>query len=288
MTDLSEEDVKLRFITPALVKSGWRKEHIRMEYFFTDGQILVEGKKTRRGYRKKADYLLLKNGIFPLAVVEAKNLNQSAESGLQQAMNYAQILHVPFAFSSNGKYFVEHDFFTGKEKIFSMKDFPSDIELWQRYISAKNFNDAQEKIILTPDHFDIFKKTKPRYYQRIAIDKTVQAVAEGKKRLLLVMATGTGKTFTAFQIVWKLLKSKKVRRVLYLADRNVLIDQTIQNDFKPLEKVLCKVKDKKLDSAYQVFMSLYHQLAGDEGDEPFRQFKPDFFDLIMSAQFISA
>ena len=196
-------------------------------------------------------------------------------------MNYAQILHVPFAFSSNGKYFVEHDFLTGKEKIFSMKDFPSENALWQRYIFVKNFDTAQEKIILTPDHFDIFKKTKPRYYQRIAIDKTVQAVAEGKKRLLLVMATGTGKTFTAFQIVWKLLKSKKVQRVLYLADRNVLIDQTIINDFKPLEKVLCKVKDKKLDSAYQVFMSLYHQLAGDEGNEPFRQFKPEFFDLII-------
>lgn len=281
MTDLSEEDVKLRFITPALVKSDWRKDHIRMEYFFTDGQILVEGKKTRRGNRKKADYLLLKNGIFPLAVVEAKNLNHSAESGLQQAMNYAQILHVPFAFSSNGKYFVEHDFLTGREKNIHLDKFPTEIELWQRYISAKNFDAAQEKIILTPDHFDIFKKVTPRYYQRIAIDKTVQAVAKGLKRILLVMATGTGKTFTAFQIVWKLLQSKKVQRVLYLADRNVLIDQTIGNDFKPLEKVLCKVKDKKLDSAYQVFMSLYHQLAGDEGDEPFRQFKPEFFDLII-------
>ena len=281
MADLSEEDVKLNFITPALKKAGWTTNHIRMEYSFTDGQILVEGKRTRRGKQKRADYLLLKIGRFPLAVVEAKNLNHSAESGLQQAMDYAKILQVPFAFSSNGKYFVEHDFLTGLERKFSTDQFPTENELWQRYLSAKNLNDEQEKILLTPDHFDFFKKTKPRYYQRIAIDKTVQAVAEGLKRILLVMATGTGKTFTSFQIVWKLIQSKKVRRVLYLADRNILIDQTIGNDFKPLEKVLCKVEHKKLDSAYQVFMSLYHQLAGDEGDEPFRQFKPEFFDLII-------
>ena len=278
---MSEKDVKRNFITPALEKSGWFNSHIRMEYPFTDGQILVEGKRPRRGKQKRADYLLLKSGRFPLAVVEAKNLNHSAESGLQQAMNYAQILQIPFAFSSNGKYFVEHDFLTGQERNIPIDKFPTENELWQRYLSAKNLNDAQKKIILTPDHFDFFKKTKPRYYQRIAIDKTVQAVAEGQKRILLVMATGTGKTFTAFQIIWKLLNSKKVQRVLYLADRNILIDQTIINDFKPFEKVLCKVEHKKLDSSYKVFMSLYHQLAGDEGDEPFRQFKPEFFDLVI-------
>lgn len=281
MLDLSEEDVKLRFITPALEKAGWLKNHIRMEYFFTDGQILVKGKKIQRGKKNKADYLLLKNGSFPLAVLEAKNLNHTPDAGFQQAMNYAKILQVPFAFSSNGQKFVEHDFLTGKEKVFNMDEFPSETELWQRYLSSKNLNPAQEKIILTHDHYDISKNISPRYYQRIAIDKTVQAVVDGQKRILLVMATGTGKTFTAFQIVWKLLKSDKVRRVLYLADRNILIDQTISNDFKPFEKITCKVEHKKLDSAYEVFMSLYHQLAGDEGDEPFRQFKPEFFDLII-------
>ena len=274
---LSEEDVKYRYITVALEKAGWRKENISMEYF-TAGQILVEGNVVRRGNKKRVDYLLRKTGGFPLAVVEAKKLVYTPEKGLQQAMDYAMTLHVPFAYSSNGKKFVEHDFLTGKEREFSMREFPSEEELWKRYCEGKNFSLAQEEIILTRDHY---KDKTPRYYQRIAINNVIQAVAKGQRRLLLVMATGTGKTFTAFQIVWRLLQAHVVSRVLYLADRNILIDQTMIQDFKPLESVMCKIRNKKLDSSYQVFMSLYHQLAGEEGEEPFRQFKPEFFDLII-------
>ena len=277
--ELSEEDVKLRYIT--IEKVGWRKENIRMEYPFTDGQILIKGNIIERGKNKKADYLLIKNREIPLAVVEAKNLEHTADSGLQQAMDYALILHVPFAYSSNGEKFIEHDFLTGREREIPMDSFPTEKELWQRYCAGKRISPAQEQIILTPDHYDPLKDKTPRYYQRIAIDSVIQAVTEGEKRLLLVMATGTGKTFTAFQIVWKLLRAHVVSRVLYLADRNVLIDQTMAQDFKPLEKIMCKIKNKLLDSSYQVFMSLYHQLAGEEGDEPFRQFKPEFFDLII-------
>ena len=281
ISQLSEEDIKNRYITPALEKSGWKKEYMRMEYPFTAGQILIGGNVVERGKQKKADYLLRKNGEFPLAVVEAKKLEYTADSGLQQAIDYATVLHVPFAYSSNGEKFIEHDFLTGIEREFAMDEFPTEEELWRRYCANKKFQPAQEKIILTPDHYDSVKNKTPRYYQRIAIDSVIQAVAEGQKRLLLVMATGTGKTFTAFQIVWKLLKSRTVRRVLYLADRNILIDQTMAQDFKPLEKVMCKIQNKQLDSAYEVFMSLYHQLAGEDGEEPFRQFKPEFFDLII-------
>ena len=192
----------------------------------------------------------MKNETVPLAIVEAKNLKQTAAAGLQQAMNYAEVLNVPFAYSSNGKNFVEHDFLTGKEKIFSMAEFPSEAELWDRFLTAKKFSADQEKIILTPDYVDAMKKIKLRYYQRNAIDRTVQAVADGQKRILLVMATGTGKTLTAFQIIWKLLQAGKVNRVLYLADRNILIDQTMQQDFSPLKKIMCKVQNKKLDSSF--------------------------------------
>lgn len=278
--NLSDEDVKLRYITPAILNAGWKFENIRMEYF-TDGQILVRGNVVERGDRKRVDYLLRKDGKFPLAVVEAKKIEHTADSGLQQAMNYAEILHVPFAYSSNGKKFIEHDFLTGNEREFSMNEFPKEAELWRRYCTDKKFSPVQEKIILTPDHYDSLKDRTPRYYQRIAIDSTIQAVAEGRRRLWLVMATGTGKTFTAFQIVWKFLQARVVSRVLYLADRNVLIDQTMAQDFKPLEKIMCKIKNKQLDSSYQVFMSLYHQLACEDDDESFRQFKPEFFDLVI-------
>ena len=279
--NLSEEDVKFRFITSAIEKAGWKKENIRMEHYFTEGQIFVNGNKVQRGKAKKADYLLLKDGIIPLAVIEAKKLKNTPDSGLQQAMNYAEILNLPFAYSCNGEKFVEHDFFTGKERQFLLNEFPTENELWQRYCESKDITNDQEKILLESDYRNVMQNRIARYYQRIAIDKTVQAVAQGKKRNLIVLATGTGKTFVAFQIVWKLLQSGSVKRVLYLADRNFLIDQTIQQDFSPLKKVMCKVQNKKLDSSYKVFMSLYHQLAGEEGEEPFRQFQPTFFDLII-------
>lgn len=282
MKKLTEEDIKYRHITPAIEQAGWTKSQVLMEYFFTDGQVLVRGNTVKRGKRKKADYLLThKDGQLPLAIVEAKDADHSIGAGLQQAMDYAEILNIPFAYSSNGSGFIEHDFFTGAENELELDKFPDEDELWARYMKGKCFNDAQEKIVAEPDYFDTFSQKKPRYYQRIAINKTLEAVAKGQDRILLVMATGTGKTFTAFQIIWKLLKTGIVKRVLYLADRNILIDQTMQQDFKPFEKIMTKVQDKKLDSSYEIYMSLYQQLAGDNGIEPFREFQPEFFDLII-------
>lgn len=188
-TVLSEEDVKFRFIAPAIEKSGWKKENIRMEHYFTEGQIFVNGNNVQRGKAKKADYLLLKDGIIPLAVIEAKKMEYTPDSGLQQAMNYAEILNLPFAYSCNGKLFVEHDFLTGKEKQFPLNEFPKENELWQRYCESKGITNDQEKILLESDYRDAMQNRTARYYQRIAIDKTVQAVAQGQKRNLIVLAT---------------------------------------------------------------------------------------------------
>jgi type I restriction enzyme R subunit len=282
MPRLTEEDIKNRFITPAIENAGWKKDQVFMEYFFTDGQMIVRGKRARRGKKKKADYLLTySKGLVPLAIVEAKDKSQSIGSGMQQSIEYAEILNIPFAYSSNGEGFLEHDFLTGKESKLSLEEFPTEEELWNRYKHGKGFNDTQGEIISAPDHYDPFKDMRPRYYQRIAIQKTIEAIAKGQDRILLVMATGTGKTYTAFQIIWKLLQTKTAKRILFLADRNILIDQTMQQDFSPLDKVMTKIKNKDLDSSYEVYMSLYHQLAGDEGVEPFREFKPEFFDVII-------
>lgn len=282
MAKFTEEDIKLRYITPAIQQAGWDKSQFRMEYFFTDGQVLVRGKVVRRGARKKADYILMsKSGNLPLAIIEAKDNEHSIGSGMQQAIEYAQILDVPFAYSSNGDAFLEHDFFTGKERELELNEFPSEEELWKRYIAGKNLDKKQEEIVTEPFYLDTFNPRAPRYYQRVAIQKTIEAISKGQKRILIVMATGTGKTLTAFQIIHKLWKTRTVKKVLYLADRNILIDQTMQQDFKPFDKIMTKIQDKKPDSAYEIYMSLYHQLAGDDGDEPFREFEPSFFDLII-------
>lgn len=282
MKKLTEEDIKNRFITPAIEQSGWVKEQVLMEYFFTDGQVLVRGNTVKRGKRKKADYLLThKDGQLPLAIIEAKDADHTVGDGLQQAMDYAKILNIPFAYSSNGSGFVEHDFLLGSERDIDLDSFPSEKELWDRFISGKDISPEQEMIITEPNYYDAFSQKKPRYYQRVAIDRTLEAISKGQKRILLVMATGTGKTFTAFQIIWKLLNTRTIKRVLYLADRNILIDQTMQQDFKPFEKIMTKIQGKILDSSYEVYMSLYQQLAGDNGEEPFREFKPEFFDLII-------
>lgn len=282
MNKLTEEDIKHRYITPAIEKSGWEKNQFRMEYFFTDGQVLVMGKVVKRGQRKKADYLLLsKHGNIPLAIVEAKDNTQSIGSGMQQAIEYSHILDIPFAYSSNGNGFLEHDFFKGAEREISLDQFPSDDELWHRYVKGKNLHSESTKYIEEPFHLDVNNLREPRYYQRVAIQKTMEAIAEDKKRILLVMATGTGKTFTAFQIIHKLWKTRTVKKVLYLADRNILIDQTMQQDFKPFSRVMTKIQDRNPDSAYEIYMSLYHQLSGDEDKEPFKEFENSFFDLII-------
>lgn len=285
---LSEEDIKNRYITPALESSGWTKKQTRMEFTikekneFTDGKIIIKGRKAKRGNRKSADYLLFHKNNYPLAIVEAKDATKDVAHGIQQAIDYARILDVPFAYSSNGMGFVEHDMKNGTERRLSMSEFPKPEELWNRYKGNYEITEEVEEIIKQP-YFYREGINRPRYYQRIAINRTVEAVARGQQRIMLVMATGTGKTCTAFQIIHRLYESKKVKKVLYLADRNILIDQTILNDFAPFNEkgILTKVKAKNLESQYDIYMSLYHQLSGDDDEEAFRQFKPEFFDLIV-------
>lgn len=285
---LSEEDIKNRYITPSLESSGWTKNQTRMEFTikekteFTDGKIIIKGRKAKRGNRKSADYLLFHKNNYPLAIVEAKDATKEVAHGIQQAIDYARILDVPFAYSSNGMGFVEHDMKKGTERHLSMSEFPTPEELWNRYKGNYEITAEVEEIIKQP-YFYREGINRPRYYQRIAINRTVEAVAKGQQRIMLVMATGTGKTCTAFQIIHRLYESKKVKKVLYLADRNILIDQTILNDFAPFNEkgILTKVKAKNLESQYDIYMSLYHQLSGDDDDEAFRQFKPEFFDLIV-------
>ena len=277
---MNEENTKYQFITPAIESAGWSKDQIDFEYAFTDGRVIVRGKMSARGKKKRADYLLSYKANLPLAIVEAKDDQHSLGDGMQQGMAYAKTLDIPFAYSSNGKGFLEHDFLTGKERELKLTEFPTPEELWQRLKSGKGYTEEQSKVVEEPYYFKMGDKT-PRYYQRIAINKTVEAVVQGRPRILLVMATGTGKTYTAFQIIHRLHQAGSKRNVLYLADRNILIDQTMTNDFKPFKKIMTKVEERKLDSSYQIYMSLYHQLAGEEQEEPFRQFKPDFFDLIV-------
>ena len=280
---MSEEEIKMNFITPDILASGWDlQRQIRAEYTFTDGRVIVRGKFTARGQKKRADYVLYYNDQrdkIVLAVIEAKDNNHSVGAGMQQAIEYALYLDAPFAYSANGDGFIEHDIKNGTEREIPTGKFPTSDELWARYKGEKGITAEQEKYITEPYYYKT-KGTVPRYYQRIAINRTVEAVARGDKKIFLVMATGTGKTFTAFQIIHRLKSSGLVNKVLYLADRNILIDQTMTNDFKPFEKVMTKIEDRKLNSSYEIYMSLYHQLAGDENEEPFRAFKPDFFDLI--------
>ena len=288
---LSEEDVKLRYITPSILKKGWSFEDITMEtkVKLTDGKINLRGNLVARGKAKYADYVLYYNRATPIAIVEAKDANHTVGFGMQQAKEYAQMMDVPFAFCSNGCGYLEYDFFTGKERSFSMDEFPTKDELYSRFLSEcnreKGLSDDEKKIIAQPycTGQDIFP---PRYYQRNAVNRTVNAVAQGKKRLLLVMATGTGKTYTAFQIVYRLLKAGLVKKVLYLADRNVLVDQSIQQDFNPLNKTIHKVSYQQdlgcSITAYEVYFALYQQLIGQGGKQNYKElFKPEFFDMII-------
>ncbi len=285
---MTEEDIKLKFITPAITKK-WDIHKISMETPITDGKMNLKGNFVKRDKPKKVDYLLYLEENYPIAVVEAKDNKHSVSFGLQQAMTYAQMLDLPFAYSSNGDGFFEHDFLTGAERQLSLDEFPTMEELYARYKAevndGKGLTEAQDVILKQP-YYSGYKTYDPRYYQRIAINRTLDAIAKGQNRLLLVMATGTGKTYTAFQIVYRLLQSGMKRKVLYLADRNILVDQTRQQDFAPLEKVIHKVNaakdNKNTITSHQVYFSLYQQLVGDEGEEHFRElFTRDFFDLII-------
>lgn len=296
---MTEEDIKLQYITPALT-AKWSREKITMETPITDGQISLEGKLVFRKAPKKADYILYLRANHPIAVVEAKDNTHSVSHGLQQAMEYAQMLDVPFAFSSNGDGFAEHDFLTGAEREFPMDQFPTEAELIARY--EREVNQGQglspaEAAVAGQPYYSSQTTYPPRYYQRVAINRTVDAIVRGQQRLLLVMATGTGKTYTAFQIAYRLLKSGLKRKVLYLADRNILVDQSIEQDFAPLAKTIHKINFAKDDpvtiTSYEVYFSLYQQLTGDSGsdDEEAAEddtvsrlaalFQRDFFDLII-------
>ncbi|AQS52538.1 Putative DNA repair helicase RadD [Jeotgalibaca dankookensis] len=277
---LSEEDIKLRYITPAIQNAGWDNKQIRMEYAFTAGRIILRGNITARGRKKSADYLLSYKNNFPLAIVEAKDNTKPVGAGLQQAIDYAKSLDVPYVYASNGDGFVEQNLITGEVKELKLEEFPSPEALYQRYRIDKGFDEAEEKVMLEPYYYIPNYKT-PRYYQRVAINRTVDAVAKGRNRVLVVSATGTGKTFMTFQIIYRLWKSGLKKKILFLADRNVLVDQTITGDFKPFSGKMTKVQNRNLDSSYEIYMALYQQLAGDDGEEAFRQFQPNFFDLIV-------
>lgn len=286
--NINEENTKLRYITPAIQKAGWDLDHISCEdYFFTDGKIAIaKGKGSRVNQGNKTDYQLCwPDTNQPLAVVEAKDYQKTVGHGLQQAIEYAVILDVDFAYSSNGQAFMEHDMMTGKEREIPLNEFPSPDDLWKRHCIAHGLTEEQAEEVNTPYYYS-YESITPRYYQRIAINRVMEAVAKGQKRMLLVMATGTGKTYTAFQIVWRLREEGLTKKVLYLADRNVLLDQTISGDFKPLNSVTTKVQGKNLDSAYEVFFSSYQQLVDEDKDDPnapqpYEQLDPGFFDLII-------
>lgn len=283
-SEMSEEDVKLQYITPAIT-SKWDRGKITMETQVTDGKINLKGNFVFREKPKRADYILYLNANNPIAIIEAKDNKHSISHGLQQAMTYARMLDLPFAYSSNGDGFAEHDFLTGKERQLKMNEFPTEVELISRFKEESGMTSTQEEIIEQP-YYSSQNTYPPRYYQRIAINRTVDAIARGQNRLLLVMATGTGKTYTAFQIVYRMLQSGLKRKILYLADRNILVDQSIQQDFAPLEKVIHKINvakdDKSTITSHEVYFSLYQQLVGDDDKEHFSElFTPDFFDLII-------
>mgnify|MGYP003196593512 CR=1 FL=1 len=280
---LSEEDIKMKYITPAIEQAGWDiKKQIRAEYTFTDGRVIVRGNVTTRGKKKRADYILFYKPNMPLAIIEAKDNRHSVGAGMQQGLEYGEILDIPFVYSSNGDGFIEHDRFTGKERELSLDEFPTRDELWSRYLVAKGLNKEQEEIITEPYFFKAGDK-QPRYYQRNAINRTIEAIAKGQERILLVMATGVGKTYVAFNIIYRLWKSKRKKKILFLADRNILVDQTMSNDFQPFNGVMTKIENRTIDTSYEVYLSLYHQLSSNSDDplEVLKQLSPDFFDLIV-------
>lgn len=287
---LSEEDIKSRYIQPALEDKGWDKYHMRLEYAYTAGQIVVQGSLKHRKRGKRVDYLLYTEDNYPIAVVEAKDRKHAPADGIQQAIDYAHDLDVPFAYASNGEKFVEHDMNTGAERTIDMDDFPTPLALRERHrqwmYENMNLTDEGAQLLDIPYYSDS-DSYPPRYYQRIAINKVIEAVACGKKKILLVMATGTGKTYTAFQIIHRLHASGRMKRILYLADRNILIDQTMRQDFKPFRKVMSKVQGKSAESGFEIYMSLYGQWVKNEKEmqpgekQPYESYATDFFDLIV-------
>jgi type I restriction enzyme R subunit len=283
---LSERDICSKYITPAVTSAGWDLlTQIREEVSFTKGRIIVRGKLHTRGEQKRADYILYYKSNIPLAVIEAKDNSHSVGAGMQQALNYAETLAVPFVFSSNGDGFLLHDC-TGladkTEQELALSEFPSPAQLWQRYCQWKGLETVAARHTVEMPYYDDGTGRAPRYYQANAVNNTVEAVAKGQQRILLVMATGTGKTYTAFQIIWRLWKSGTKKRILFLADRNILVDQTKNNDFKPFGAAMTKISRRQIDKSYEIYLSLYQAVTGSEEEQNiYKQFTPDFFDLIV-------
>jgi type I restriction enzyme R subunit len=305
--DLSERDICTKYITPAVKLAGWDEmTQIREEFSFTKGRIIVRGKLVTRGKGKRADYILYYKPNIPIAIIEAKDNSCSVGSALQQGLDYAVTLNIPFVFSSNGDGFVFHDR-TGigaeKETLLGLDAFPSPGELWSRYCQWKGLTPAAQRIVLQ-DYYDDGSGKSPRYYQTNAVNAAIEAIAKGQDRVLLVMATGTGKTYTAFQIIWRLWKAGRKKRILFLADRNILIDQTMVNDFRPFGPKMAKLstgsktierpdgsvveiptaldKKRRIDTSYEIYLGLYQAITGpEESQKLFREFSPGFFDLIV-------
>ncbi len=287
---LSEQDVRTRFITPSIQSAGWTLRQIREEYVFTDGRIIERGDMYTRGKQKQVDYLLFYKPNIPLAIVEAKKKSKPLGTGMQQVIDYAEALEhardldVPFVYTSNGTAFIEHDRTVTdgpREREIPLDQFPSPDELWQRYRAWKGLSDEHEDVVLQDYYKEIDGKT-PRYYQRVAINRAVEAYVKGRKRMLLVMATGTGKTFTAFQIIWRLWKAGKVGRVLFLADRNILVDQAITNDFRPFGEAMTKITHHEPKKAFEIYLALYQGVTGAESyQDIYKDYSPDFFDLVV-------
>jgi type I restriction enzyme R subunit len=283
--DLTERDICTKFITPALEQAGWNPATQFLEEFpLTKGRVIVHGQLHKRAQNKRADYVLFYKPNIPIAVIEAKDNNHTIGDGMQQALEYAGLLHVPFVFSSNGDGFLFHNSIdtAGKiEREIGMEDFPGPETLWRLWCVHKGISPEQEAIVAQDYYSDGGNKT-PRYYQLIAINRTIEAIANGQKRILLVMATGTGKTFTAFQIIWRLWKSRAKKRILFLADRNILVDQTMTNDFKPFGSAMTKIQKRQANKSYEIYLSLYQAVSGTEEESNiYKQFSPDFFDLII-------
>ncbi|PSN14185.1 restriction endonuclease [filamentous cyanobacterium CCT1] len=288
--ELSEADICDQYITPALHQAGWKRSQIRREYGFTDGQMIVRGLMAARGARKRADYVLFHHTNQPIALIEAKDNKHSVNAGIQQALGYADTLGTPFVFSSNGDAFLLHDrtgTYGSIEQEISLESFPSPEELWQRYLQWQQIS-AEKEDLLTSQFYTKVGGKNPRYYQQLAVNRTIEAVARGQRRCLLVMATGAGKTYTVFNIIWRLWKTGTVKRVLFLADRNSLVDQTITNDFEPFGDKKTKLTRRLLDengrinTSYEVYLGLYQAIIGNEGqDNLYEKFDRDFFDLVV-------
>lgn len=283
--DLSESDIKAKFITPAILNAGWDElTQLGREIFFTDGRIYVKGKLTARGKRKFADYILFYKPNVPIAIIEAKDNKHSVKGGIQQAIGYANTLDIPCVFSSNGDGFYFHDKTATDgqiEKELSLNEFPSPETLWEKYKQYKGIESNDVEEIASQEYFQDDSGRSPRYYQQIAINRTVEAVAKKQDRILLVMATGTGKTYTAFQIIYRLWKSGAKKRILFLADRTALIDQTARGDFRHFKDAMKIIKHKQIDTAYNIYLALYQGLSDSKSEDAYKQFSPDFFDLVI-------